>query len=253
VVGELYIGGACLAHGYLHRPDMTAERFVSDSFSETHGARLYRTGDLARYLPDGNIEFIGRNDFQLKIHGFRIELGEIEAVLGSMEGIKRCVVIAQETQCGDKQLVAYVVFDPTRQHTTAKELRHFLLTRLPDYMVPNSYVVLNDLPTTRSGKVDRRALAALCVNAAAEYRRPNSPEEEVLCSLFAEVLGLERVGVDDNFFQIGGHSLLATQLVSRIRATLGVNLALKAIFETPTVGELAWRFVQPDEAALVRS
>jgi pristinamycin I synthase-3/4 len=253
VVGELYIGGACLAHGYLHRPDMTAERFVSDSFSETHGARLYRTGDLARYLPDGNIEFIGRNDFQLKIHGFRIELGEIEAVLGSMEGIKRCVVIAQETQCGDKQLVAYVVFDPTRQHTTAKELRHFLLTRLPDYMVPNSYVVLNDLPTTRSGKVDRRALAALCVNAAAEYRRPNSPEEEVLCSLFAEVLGLERVGVDDNFFQIGGHSLLATQLVSRIRAMLGVNLALKAIFETPTVGELAWRFVQPDEAALVRS
>ncbi|HEV2757814.1 MAG TPA: amino acid adenylation domain-containing protein, partial [Actinomycetota bacterium] len=236
VPGELYIGGAGVARGYVNRPALTAERFVPDPFSGHPGARLYRTGDRAGYLPDGNVEFLGRVDHQVKIRGFRIEPGEIEAYLLAHEAVRDAVVVAR-SDGGDKRLVAYVVGDVG----TATELRAHVAKTLPEYMVPAHFLVLDELPLTPAGKLDRAALPAPDgrPELGVAYAAPRTPEEEVLAEIWCEVLGLERVGIHDDFFQLGGHSLIATQVVSRVRDALSVELPLRALFESPTVAGLA--------------
>jgi amino acid adenylation domain-containing protein len=236
VAGELYIGGAGLARGYLLRPGLTAERFVPSPFAT--GERLYRTGDLVRWRPDRELEFLGRLDTQVKLRGFRIELGEIEAALSSQQDVAQAVVVAREDAAG-KRLVAYVV---PHQHaaTDISELRRQLQQKLPDYMVPAAFVMLDQLPLTPNGKLNRNALLAPDRHGI-DYQPPRNPVETVLAGLFAEVLGLERVGVNDNFFELGGHSLLAMQLISHVRAAMGVTLPVRVIFMGPTVAELAVR------------
>jgi len=237
VAGELVVGGAGLARGYLGRPDLTASRFVPDPFSGRPGARLYRSGDLARFLPDGDLEYLGRIDHQVKIRGFRIELGEIEAVLGSHPAVRECAVLVRDDVAGSRALVAYVTGDAP---PSSRELRAFVAERLPDYMVPAFFVPLAAFPLTVNGKLDRRALPAPERGGSEEdFGAPADPVEELLAGVWAGVLGLERVGVRDDFFALGGHSLLATQVVSRIRGVLGVDLPLRALFESPTVAGLA--------------
>jgi len=241
VPGELYIGSDGLARGYLNRPALTAAAFIPDPFGAVSGARLYKTGDLVRYLPDGNIEFLGRIDHQVKIRGFRVELGEIEAVLSQHPAVQEAVVLALEDRPGNKQLGAYIVACQ-EQSPGSSELRRFLKEKLPEYMVPSAFATLDALPLTVSGKVDRRALPALDrVRAELEdaFVAPRTPTEEVLAKIWSQLLGIDQVGVTDNFFDIGGHSLLATQLVSRLRETFQVEVPLHYFFETPTVAELA--------------
>ncbi|HEX3560510.1 MAG TPA: amino acid adenylation domain-containing protein [Pyrinomonadaceae bacterium] len=248
VPGELYIGGACLAHGYLNRPALTAERFIPYPFSREPGARLYKTGDLARYLKDGEIEFVGRNDFQVKIRGMRIELGEIEVTLRQHEGVRDCVVtVRQDAPGGEKRLAAYVIAHPGRS-VEARQLRDYLRGRLPDYMLPSAFVLLEAFPLTTSGKIDRLALPAPERNLETEdgYVAPRGALEEVLSTIFAEVLQLERVGVRDNFFDLGGHSLLATQIASRVREAFRVEVPLRKIFETPTIEGLAQSLLEDE-------
>lgn len=239
--GNLYIGGVGLARGYIGRPDLTAEKFIPDSFSGEPGARLYKTGDLARYRPDGNIEFLGRSDHQVKIRGFRIELGEIEGTLGQHPVVLQAIVQAQEVGSGEKRLVAYVVA-ARESRPTASELRGFLKDKLPEHMVPAVFVLLDAFPLTTNGKVNRQALPT------PDDRRPEldqifvacrTPTEELLAAIWSQVLGVERVGIYDNFFQLGGHSLLATQVVSRIREAFQVEMPLRRLFEAPTVVGLA--------------
>jgi amino acid adenylation domain-containing protein/non-ribosomal peptide synthase protein (TIGR01720 family) len=240
VSGELHIGGLGLARGYLGRPDLTAEKFIPNPFSNEPEARLYKTGDRVRYRPDGNIEFLGRIDNQVKIRGFRIEPGEIEAALSQHSDVREAAVIAREDIPGDKRLVAYFV--PNLKQPTIGELRHFLKEKLPYYMVPTAFVTLDALPLTLNGKVDRRALPAP-LNTRPELEEtfvaPSTPIEEKLGKIWAEVLGLEHLGVNDNFFHLGGHSLTATQFLSRVRDVLQVELPLRAIFESPTIANLA--------------
>jgi len=241
VAGEIYVGGKGLARGYHGRADLTAEKFVPNPFALQPGERLYQTGDLARYLPDGNIEFLGRADHQIKVRGFRVELGEIETAITLYPGVKEGVVLVREDSPGDKILVAYVV-PVTRDGYSTGALRKFLLEKVPDYMVPSAFVVLDALPLTPNGKVDRKALPAPdggSRDTGEEYLAPRTAVEETMASLWSDVLGVERVGVHDNFFMLGGHSLLATQLVSRIRETFEVELPLRKVFETPTVASLA--------------
>jgi amino acid adenylation domain-containing protein len=240
VTGEVYIGGGGRARGYLNHPALTAERFIPDPFSREPGARLYRTGDLARYLRDGEIEFVGRNDFQVKVRGHRIELGEIELALAQHPGVKEAVVLAREKADGDKRLMAYVVLNRA-EAATARQLREFLKGKLPEYMLPSGFVFLDALPLTATGKVDRGALPPEETGAGSDegYLAPRTALEEVLCRLFCEVLGRERVGVRDSFFELGGHSLLATQVVSRVRGALGVELPLRRLFGSPTAEGLA--------------
>ena len=243
--GELYIAGAGLARGYLGRAGLTAERFVADPFGPA-GSRMYRTGDLARWRADGVLDFLGRADAQVKMRGFRIEPGEIEAALlrhaGGGAGGGDCARGSARRQaagglCGGGGGSALPML---------RRCGRISAQRLPDYMVPSAFVVLDRLPLTPNGKLDRKALPAPDLHADDVRRAPRTPQEEILCALFAEVLGLERVGIDDNFFALGGHSLLATRLISRIRATLDVELAIRSLFEAPTVEALAKRL---DEGA----
>ncbi|HST57241.1 MAG TPA: amino acid adenylation domain-containing protein, partial [Longimicrobium sp.] len=246
VAGELYVGGAGVARGYLRRPALTAERFVPDPFSPAPGARLYRTGDQGRWLADGTIEFLGRADTQVKVRGYRVELGEIEARLRAREGVSEAVVVAHQDGAGNRRLVAYVVGD-----AEAAVLREHLRRELPDYMVPAVFVPLERLPLTQSGKLDRKALPAPELASAEErYVAPRTPAEEVLAEIWAETLRLERVGAEDNFFELGGHSLLATRVVSQVREAFGVELPLRALFEGPTVAELAGRMEEMRRAEL---
>ena len=237
--GELYIGGAGLARGYLNRPELTAEKFFTNPFVE--GGRLYRTGDLARYLPDGNIEFLGRTDNQVKIRGFRIELGEIEAVLNQHSGVQQAVVLASENESSHRRLIGYIV--PNRQQApSVSELRNFSLSKLPEYMAPSAFVLLKALPLTPNGKIDRRALPApdqTRPDLEALYVAPSSPLEEKLAEIWRQLLGLEKVGVHDNFFELGGHSLLITQLLAHVRDTFKVDISLRSLFDLPTVGNIA--------------
>ncbi|HXQ69567.1 MAG TPA: amino acid adenylation domain-containing protein, partial [Pyrinomonadaceae bacterium] len=238
VSGELYIGGAGLARAYLQRGGLTAERFIPHPYSRTEGARLYRTGDVARYLADGQLEYVGRADEQVKVRGYRIELGEVEAVLGRQWGVAECVVVARG-EGGEKRLVAYVV-GQAEAKLSATELRTQLSEQLPSYMVPGAFVVLDQLPLTKNGKVNKRALPdpELEPNRIS-YVAPRNPTEEKLAAIWCEVLGLEGIGIHDNFFELGGHSLLATQVFSRASAFFEVEFPFRLIFEAPTVAEFA--------------
>ncbi len=240
VAGEIHVGGLGVARGYLNRPDLTAERFAGDPFRTEAGARMYGTGDLGRWLPDGNVEFIGRNDFQVKVRGFRIELGEIEAKLRLCPGVREAAVLAREDEPGDRRLVAYLVAENDAE-LSASDLREALARQLPDYMLPSAFVQLDTLPLNANGKLDRQALpapeaAALSVR---EYEAPQGPIEEAIAALWQERLNVARVGRRDNFFELGGHSLLAVQLLSHIRATLGVEVPLRALFASPSLAALA--------------
>jgi acyl-coenzyme A synthetase/AMP-(fatty) acid ligase/acyl carrier protein len=250
--GELLLGGIGLARGYLDRPELTAERFVPDPFAglgARHsdldaglGARLYRTGDLARFLPDGRLEFAGRLDGQVKVRGFRIELGEVEAALVSHPEVREAAAGTREDASGNQRLVAYVAPRATEAPPDAEALRAFLAERLPAYMLPARFVFLAALPLTSSDKLDRRALAGLGSDLPSEERPftpPRNPLEETLAAIWSDLLGVSRVGVDDDFFALGGHSLLATQLASRLRRDLGIELPLARLFELRRLGDLA--------------
>ena len=252
--GELYIGGDGVARGYLKRPELTAERFLKDPFSPHPEARMYRTGDLARYLPDGNIEYLGRNDFQVKIRGFRIELGEIEARLAEHAGVKEAVVVAREDVPGEKRLVAYyapAVTESEEQLVGAEQLRAHLAQRLPEYMVPAAYVRLALMPLTPNGKLDRKALPQPEGDAYARrsYEAPQTEKEQILAEVWQELLGVERVGRHDNFFELGGHSLLAVQMVQRLRR-LNLQIEVRALFAAPVLSELATTLSQTLEVSI---
>ncbi|APJ11945.1 non-ribosomal peptide synthetase [Bacillus safensis] len=236
-VGELYVGGSGLARGYLNRPKLTAERFIPHPFSDEPGARLYRTGDLVRYLPDGNLEFVGRADDQVKIRGFRIELGEVEATLNALPSIQEAVVIVREDEPGEKRLVAYVVGEGT-----TKEWRKALKDKLPGYMVPAHFIKMEALPITPNGKIDRKVLPTP-INDIQEkvLQEGQTPSEELVVTVWEQILGIRGIKRDDSFFDLGGHSLLATQVISRLQEVFGMSIPLKELFEHSTVEELAKR------------
>ncbi|WP_127537653.1 amino acid adenylation domain-containing protein [Paenibacillus illinoisensis] len=244
VVGELYIAGDGLARGYLGRPDLTAERFVSNPFGQA-GSRMYRTGDLAKWLPDGSIDYLGRADHQIKIRGFRIELGEIESVISRYPGVAQVTVMAREDQPGNPRLAAYVV--ATSEYSSGLDLsllRAHVADELPDYMVPAAFMNLAEMPLTPNKKIDRKQLPVPSVLSHASGREARTPQEEMLCSLFAEILGVARVGIDDDFFELGGHSLLAGRITARIRDVFGAELNIGSVFESPTAAGLAKKLDQ---------
>jgi amino acid adenylation domain-containing protein len=237
--GELCIGGRGVARGYLNRPDLTAEKFVADPYSPDPEARLYRTGDRARYLSDGNIEFCGRIDHQIKLHGYRVELGEIEAALREQDAVQDAVVLAPEDQSGEKQLVAYV---SARQPLTPATLREHLKARLPQYMVPSAFVQMESLPLTLNGKIDRQALASVPfenLEAARAFVGPRTQTEKALAAIWGALLKVANIGIDDDVFDLGAHSLQAMKALTQIRDVFEVNLALRNLFEHPTIAGLA--------------
>ncbi|MHC0067443.1 SDR family NAD(P)-dependent oxidoreductase [Nostoc sp. UIC 10890] len=251
VTGELYVGGDGLAKGYLNLPELTREKFIPNPFVKDRGKskkaqaeRLFRTGDLARWQPDGNIEFVGRIDHQVKVRGFRIELGEIEAVLSTHPQIQQVVVIAIEDIPGSKRLVAYIVSED--ESLSTHHLREFLKQKLPEYMMPSAFVILDTLPLTPSGKIDRKALPAPDgeISREHEYVPPRTSGEEIIANIFASILGVQNVGIHDNFFELGGHSLLATRLISRLRVAFEVEIELSAVFSSPTVAQLEQTLTQ---------
>jgi amino acid adenylation domain-containing protein len=257
VRGELHIGGAGLARGYLQRPELTAERFIPHPFSREGGARLYRTGDLARYKADGNIEYLGRADTQVKVRGYRIELGEIEVVLARHAGVRQCAVIVREDGGAEKQLVAYVVAGEGAS-LEVSELRRSLREQLPDYMIPAAFVLLDELPLTASGKLDRRALPAHdSTRPQLEniFIAPRTPVEAELSAIWCELLQLHQVSINDNFFELGGHSLLLTQFVSRVRHAYQVELPLRMLFDAPNIEDmtmlLATRQIEQEDRTIV--
>ena len=248
--GELMIGGAGLARGYLNRPDLSADKFIPDPFGDAPGARLYKTGDLARWLPNGQIEFLGRMDFQVKIRGFRVELGEVEAVLGRHPTVLETIVMARDETSGSKRLVAYVVAKEDSQQNVS-ELRAFMQETLPEYMIPSVFIFLDKLPLTPNGKVNRRALPEpdqTRPELERAYVAPRTALEELVVSIWSKVLGIEQVGIHDNFFELGGHSLLAAQVTTRIREAFGVELPLRFLFEAPTVAGLTEKMIREQES-----
>ena len=234
-----------VARGYLNHPELSAEKFIPHPFRDRPGTRLYKTGDLARYLADGNLEFLGRLDQQVKIRGFRVEPGEVEAVLAGLPGVRESVVVAREDQPGAKRLVAYVVPNPSSQGRSSREfilyVRRVLTEKLPDYMIPSAFVVLETLPMTPNGKVDRQSLPAPDmgrVQAAGAFVAPRTTAERILADIWADVLRLERVGMHDNFFALGGDSILSIQIIARAHQT-GLRLTPKQLFQHQTIAELA--------------
>jgi amino acid adenylation domain-containing protein len=258
VPGELYIGGDGVARGYFQQPDLTAERFLSNPFLPN--SPLYKTGDLARYLSDGNIEYLGRIDNQVKIRGFRIELGEIETVLSQHTAVKTAVVIAREDETNQKRLVAYIIpkieiiSTPKEQNSlNVTELRQFLKAKLPEYMIPSAFVILESLPLTPNGKTDYRALPAPEFQSQEQYIAPRNPIEEILVTIWSEVLKVKQVSINHNFFELGGHSLLATQLISRIRTNFSIEIPLRSLFTAPTIEELSQQIQQLQQQDLTLS
>jgi amino acid adenylation domain-containing protein/non-ribosomal peptide synthase protein (TIGR01720 family)/FkbM family methyltransferase len=240
VEGDLFIGGVCLAGGYAGAPELTAYKFLPDSWGALPGERLYRTGDRARYRPDGNLEFLGRRDSQVKLRGFRVELGEIEAALARHPGVRETAVLVREDHPGEKRLVAYLAAKEGSAPSSA-ELREYLSARLPEYMVPTAWVFIPGLPVTSNGKLDRRALPLPDYSAAADPVAPRTPTEMALAALWAEVLSVDAIGVGNHFFDLGGHSLLGTQLLSRISTEFSVKMPLRELFAFPTLAEMAAR------------
>jgi acyl carrier protein len=238
VIGELFIGGVGVGLGYLNRAELTAERFLPDRFSGVSGARLYKSGDLARYRSDGTLEYLGRADDQVKIRGYRIELGEIEATLAAEPNVQACAVLAREDEPGNKQLVGYVV-SRNGEVPDTEELRAFLETRLPEYMVPAQFVFLESLPLTPNGKVDRKALPAPSKASAGEGGPPQTETEKAVAAIWSELLRVDGIGVQDDFFDLGGQSMTAVGLVARLGAAFDVNVELATLFERPTIAGLS--------------
>jgi amino acid adenylation domain-containing protein len=242
VAGEIYIEGAGVTRGYLDRPTLTAERFIADPFAECSCSRMYQSGDLGRWLEDGSIEYLGRNDEQVKIRGFRIELGEIEAAIGAYPVVRQAVVVVREGGGTGRQLIAYLKCLEGSGLDMA-ELRAYLKGRLPEYMIPTGFVTVEAFPLTLNGKVDRKALPALNImeQMALRYVAPRTATEVALCEIWSHMLGLERVGIDDDFFEVGGESLLAMRIVAKIREKFGAEVSVMAIFEAPTIAALSER------------
>ncbi|MBO3458681.1 non-ribosomal peptide synthetase [Aetokthonos hydrillicola Thurmond2011] len=250
VVGELFISGAGLARGYRNRADLTAEKFVPNPFGSNPGERMYQTGDLGRFLSDGTIEFLGRSDFQVKVRGFRIELGEIETVLETHPAISQAIVSAVEDRGGDKQLVAYLVATLLREQPSPEDLRSYLSTKLPAYMLPSSWIFLEQIPLTLNQKVDRRALPLPSIpDTTANYVAPRNAIEEALVLIWQEILQVEKVGVKDNFFELGGHSLIASQIYARIEKIFAINLSLRELFESQTIEKITEIFVSRERTS----
>jgi acyl carrier protein len=239
-IGEIHIAGVGLAHGYLNREELTRDRFVKNPFAGDGSARMYRTGDLGRWLPDGTVECIGRNDFQVKLRGFRIELGEIEGHLCAHDGVREAVVVAREDKRGNKRLLAYWVARTGAPTPGVLDLRKHLADRVPEYMVPSAIVQLEKMPLTDNGKIDRPALPEPDAQSVAsgEYRAPRSKLEEGLARLWADLLQVERVGLDDNFFDLGGHSMLALQMRAAIEADFGMDVSVVDVFGNATIRAL---------------
>jgi len=259
VQGEICIGGAGVARGYLNRPELTAEKFVPNPFINALGARMYRTGDLGRYRTDGIIQCLGRVDHQVKLRGFRIELGEIEAVLMQHPGIRHAVTDVRASSTGEKRLVGYFV--PDAKAPAVSELRAFLKSKLPEYMVPSVFMPLDTLPVSPSGKLNRRALPEpddARPELTREFVAPSTPVEEAVAEIFSDVLEIRQVGVHDDFFELGGHSLLATRVVSRLRDRFQIEMTPRFLFESPTVQQMASRISEllmqgtdPDDIAML--